>query len=75
MATGAMGVIGEKFGAGASAAYSCSSIFAKVLPIFRAFVMGSDWRESSRGWMEAAPILWGGWKTYRLAGDAVLSDR
>ncbi|HCM9120654.1 Fe(2+) transporter permease subunit FeoB [Enterobacter asburiae] len=55
MATGAMGVMGEKFGS-ASAAYSYLIFVLLYIPCIS--VMGAIARESSRGWMGFS-ILWG----------------
>ena len=69
MATGAMGVMGEKFGS-AAAAYSYLIFVLLYVPCIS--VMGAIARESSRGWMSFS-ILWG--LNYRLLSvDAVLSD-
>ena len=55
MATGAMGVMGEKFGS-AAAAYSYLIFVLLYVPCIS--VMGAIARESSRGWMSFS-ILWG----------------
>ena len=55
MATGAMGVMGEKFGS-AAAAYSYLIFVLLYVPCIS--VMGAIARESSRGWMGFS-ILWG----------------
>ena len=55
MATGAMGVMSEKFGS-ASAAYSYLIFVLLYIPCIS--VMGAIARESSRGWMGFS-ILWG----------------
>ena len=55
MATGAMGVMGQKFGS-ASAAYSYLIFVLLYIPCIS--VMGAIARESSRGWMGFS-ILWG----------------
>lgn len=55
MATGAMGVMGGKFG---SAAAACSYLIFVLLYIPCISVMGAIARESSRGWMTFS-ILWG----------------
>lgn len=55
MATGAMGVMGQKFGS-ASAAYSYLIFVLLYVPCITA--MGAIARESSRGWM-AFSVLWG----------------
>ena len=63
MATGAMGVMGEKFGS-ASAAYSYLIFVLLYIPCIS--VMGAIARESSRGWMGFS-ILWGLNIAYSLA--------
>ncbi len=55
MATGAMGVMGSKFGS-AAAAYSYLIFVLLYIPCIS--VMGAIARESSRGWMTFS-ILWG----------------
>ena len=55
MATGAMGVMGEKFGS-AAAAYSYLIFVLLYVPCIS--VMGAIARESSRGWMGFS-VLWG----------------
>ncbi|MEG1213956.1 MAG: nucleoside recognition domain-containing protein, partial [Leclercia sp.] len=55
MATGAMGVMSEKFGS-ASAAYSYLIFVLLYIPCIS--VMGAIARESSRGWMGFS-VLWG----------------
>lgn len=55
MATGAMGVMSEKFGS-ASAAYSYLIFVLLYIPCIS--VMGAIARESSRGWMRFS-VLWG----------------
>ena len=55
MATGAMGVMGQKFGS-ASAAYSYLIFVLLYIPCIS--VMGAIARESSRGWMMFS-VLWG----------------
>ncbi len=68
MATGAMGVMDQKFGS-AAAAYSYLIFVLLYVPCIS--VMGAIARESSRGWMGFS-ILWGA--EYRLlARHAVLS--
>ncbi len=63
MATGAMGVMGQKFGS-ASAAYSYLIFVLLYIPCIS--VMGAIARESSRGWMGFS-ILWGLNIAYSLA--------
>lgn len=63
MATGAMGVMSEKFGS-ASAAYSYLIFVLLYIPCIS--VMGAIARESSRGWMGFS-ILWGLNIAYSLA--------
>lgn len=63
MATGAMGVMSEKFGC-ASAAYSYLIFVLLYIPCIS--VMGAIARESSRGWMGFS-ILWGLNIAYSLA--------
>ena len=63
MATGAMGVMSEKFGS-ASAAYSYLIFVLLYIPCIS--VMGAIARESSRGWMGFS-VLWGLNIAYSLA--------
>lgn len=63
MATGAMGVMGQKFGS-AAAAYSYLIFVLLYVPCIS--VMGAIARESSRGWMGFS-ILWGLNIAYSLA--------
>lgn len=63
MATGAMGVMGEKFGS-AAAAYSYLVFVLLYVPCITA--MGAIARESSRGWMGFS-VLWGLNMAYSLA--------
>ncbi|MEB6381252.1 Fe(2+) transporter permease subunit FeoB [Leclercia adecarboxylata] len=63
MATGAMGVMSEKFGS-ASAAYSYLIFVLLYIPCIS--VMGAISRESSRGWMGFS-VLWGLNIAYSLA--------
>jgi len=63
MATGAMGVMGEKFGS-AAAAYSYLIFVLLYVPCITA--MGAIARESSRGWMGFS-VLWGLNIAYSLA--------
>ena len=63
MASGAMGVMSEKFGS-ASAAYSYLIFVLLYIPCIS--VMGAIARESSRGWMGFA-VLWGLNIAYSLA--------
>jgi len=63
MATGAMGVMSEKFGS-ASAAYSYLIFVLLYVPCIS--VMGAIARESSRGWMGFS-VLWGLNIAYSLA--------
>lgn len=70
MATGAMGVMGSKFG---SAAAACQLPDLRPVYIPCISVMGAIARESSRGWMTFS-ILWGLNIAYSLL-DALLPDR
>ncbi|MNP42917.1 Ferrous iron transport protein B [compost metagenome] len=63
MATGAMGVMSQKFGS-ASAAYSYLIFVLLYIPCIS--VMGAIARESSRGWMGFS-VLWGLNIAYSLA--------